>query len=609
MNKPFFPAEAGTAYTPPSTPWLLRGRIALLIVGLLWLEYVMVSLVWNWGSFATLSYRDPDDAMRMVQVRDFLAGQSWFDVSQHRVNPPHGGPMHWSRLVDMPIAGLVLALRPLVGAATAEIIASITVPFATLGVICLGLYRGLRNFLGVHRAVLSVALLVTCVPILVQVAPLRIDHHGWQIAMAALVLMGLLYENPRAGGWTMGLAMAMWLHISSEGLPFAALTGGILGLLYIARSQEWPRLIRYAGILAIGSPLLLLGTRGWTAGLEVHCDSMSPVYVAPLALLFPLLWAGKMVAGDTSMVRRTAPLAIGGIAAATLFLGSAGPCLAGPFETMDPLVYDIWYKGVLEGLPIWQQDWATRGVILLPSLFGIAGIALALRDETETRRRTIWFCLLALATGGLALAILVMRAMSFAHLFVLPGLAVLIARIYPRIAALSFMPARVILTVALCVLSPAGLILIGQLGGDALAGEKTEEEKPAAPAKSCTDASQVAALNAVPNATIFAPLDIGPAMLQRTGHSVIGTAHHRNIEGMTKVIRAFVSDPATARPIITGTSASYLLICQGLGEVKRYTKVEPNGLAAQLAGGKVPTWLKPVPVSNMETMRLYKIIR
>ena len=50
---------------------------------------------------------DTDDAMRLVQVRDLLAGQGWFDMVQHRLMPPEGASMHWSRLVDAPLAALI----------------------------------------------------------------------------------------------------------------------------------------------------------------------------------------------------------------------------------------------------------------------------------------------------------------------------------------------------------------------------------------------------------------------------------------------------------------------------------------------------------------------
>ena len=108
-------------------------RRAALWAGLAWLTCCVVLIWLAHGRFSTLAFRDPDDAMRLVQVRDWLAGQFFFDVSQHRVNPPHGGPMHWSRIVDMPIAGLILLLRPLLGAASAELIACIAVPLLLLG--------------------------------------------------------------------------------------------------------------------------------------------------------------------------------------------------------------------------------------------------------------------------------------------------------------------------------------------------------------------------------------------------------------------------------------------------------------------------------------------
>src|SRR6185437_16365893 len=61
-----------------------------------------------------------DDAMRLVEVRDLIAGQGWFDLVQHRLDPP-GLAMHWSRVVDAPLAGLILLLRPLLGGHGAEL--------------------------------------------------------------------------------------------------------------------------------------------------------------------------------------------------------------------------------------------------------------------------------------------------------------------------------------------------------------------------------------------------------------------------------------------------------------------------------------------------------
>ena len=76
---------------------------------------------------------DTDDNLRMGQVRALLGGQGWFDLRQHRFDPAHGGAnIHWSRLVDLPLAGLILLLKPLVGGADAERIAVAIAPLLPL---------------------------------------------------------------------------------------------------------------------------------------------------------------------------------------------------------------------------------------------------------------------------------------------------------------------------------------------------------------------------------------------------------------------------------------------------------------------------------------------
>src|ERR1700733_7693691 len=52
-----------------------------------------------------------DNAMQLAATRDLLAGQSWFDTAQWRMNAPYGLPMHWSHLVDACLASLILFFR------------------------------------------------------------------------------------------------------------------------------------------------------------------------------------------------------------------------------------------------------------------------------------------------------------------------------------------------------------------------------------------------------------------------------------------------------------------------------------------------------------------
>jgi hypothetical protein len=106
---------------------------------------------------------------------------------------------------------------------------------------------------------------------------------------------------------------------------------------------------------------------------------------------------------------------------------------------------------------------------------------------------------------------------------------------------------------------------------------------------------------------MFAPLDLGPDILIQTRHGVIGTAHHRNAAGITAVIEGFVDTPDQARAVIGRTSARYVVTCDGLTEYALYGKDNASGLAAQLALGKAPVWLEPLPAKA--PLHIYRIRR
>jgi hypothetical protein len=91
-----------------------------LLVVLVWLGFCAWFIFNKWAEIRFFALGDTDDNMRMMQVRGLLHGQGWFDLRQHRMNPPFGANIHWSRLVDLPIAGLILGLRPLLGGPAAE---------------------------------------------------------------------------------------------------------------------------------------------------------------------------------------------------------------------------------------------------------------------------------------------------------------------------------------------------------------------------------------------------------------------------------------------------------------------------------------------------------
>lgn len=584
------------------TSWI--GRRAWLAI-LAWLICCVVMLWLHRQQFVALDFYDPDDALRLQQVRDWLGGQPFFDVSQHRINPPVGGPMHWSRVVDIPIAALILLLRPLIGPALAETMACAAVPLLLLGGTCWALYRATGRFDGRGVSLTAVVLLVATPTILVQFTPFRIDHHGWQIWMAAITLAGAFARDPRRGGVICGLALALWLQISSEGLPYAALFAGMLSLRFLIGEEHRTRLVAFASTVGIGALTLLALTKGGAASFETHCDSLSAAYVWPLAIYSLATLAAAGVIRASGFSRRLWIVLIGSGAAVAVFLIVGGQCLSGdPFQALGPFAYKHWYLQVIEGRPIWDQDLPKQGLILLPGLIGLTGSLLAARHAAHgSDERANWLWLTLLLAGAMAIAVMVMRAMSVAHLMALPGCAWLILHMFRRVQGSSSAVVRVFGSAALVIPTPVGACALWAMA-------TAKADAPSTKEASCGTVAALAPLKALAPATLFAPLDIGPAILINTPHSVIATAHHRNAASIALVLKGFMAPPAQARTIIgglrSGRGVDYVIACDSLNEFRYYGKVSPDGLAGQLSRGRYPGWLQPVPSTG--PLKIYRVI-
>src|SRR5260370_3100474 len=88
-------------------PWLLFG----VLLGLAWAVTAGILFVDRWPEMGQRMF-DADDAMRLVQVREFLSGRGWFDLHETRLNPPAGYDTHWSRLVAAGLAGPLSVFPP-----------------------------------------------------------------------------------------------------------------------------------------------------------------------------------------------------------------------------------------------------------------------------------------------------------------------------------------------------------------------------------------------------------------------------------------------------------------------------------------------------------------
>ena len=548
----------------------------------------------NLPAVLALRFPDPDDTLRLVQVRDLLAGQGWYDMVQHRVDPAQGGvAMHWSRLVDIPLAGVMLGLRPVLGAQGAEIAALMLVPLVTLAAALLLVARVAWERLGREATVLACLMVAMSVPLVSQIRPMRIDHHGWQIVAALLALQGVMTRHARAGGWISGAALAVGLSISLEALPLTALFGALGAWRWLRGGETKFWLVHFAQALAAVSLACFAATR--LGDLAQHCDAVSPVHLAmfvwaALALSALGLWRAApwqvLVAG----------FAVTGAGALAIFLGIAPQCRAGSFDMIDPLVHRLWYDQVAEGLPVWKQDWTMALQTVIPPLFGL-GACVALIRRKVGDERVWWQEYTLLLAGALAIAMLVTRAGAVAGALAAVPLAWLVGEWLfalregktwdRRLAALA--------GIVLALVPSAPITLYGMVpqssgSGGAQAGVAAGPQR----VSSCDVRRNAGVLQGLPRGTILAPLDIGPELLLATPDSVLATGHHRGARAMHQVIAAFTGSDAQLRGIIAENRIAYVALCPDISEPQIYAREAPQGLAARLLAGKAPAWLAPV---------------
>jgi hypothetical protein len=591
----FLPRTSGGS---ARTPWLLLAGM--------WALCVTATLFLYRAEIAQMIFMDTDDAMRLQQVRDWIGGQGWFDVSQHRINPPVGGPMHWSRLVDLPLVTIILLTRPLIGQQAAEILACTIVPLLTLAALNLAVFRVARLVTTPHIALLAVALLLMTPTIMIQFMPTRIDHHGWQILMATIALGGAITPDRRHGGLIAGLAIATWLQISTEGLPYAALFGGLFVLRQAIDAQEGARLTGFATMLGAAALFLIIATHGPSMLDQVQCDALSAVYSWPLAMFALIILIGARLPQGRSFWKRLIVPAIGAIAALGILLWLGADCLtAGPFHQLTPMAHQHWYMRVMEGRPLWEQAPAMMGVSLMPSLIGTGATIAAAWNARDAQARTTWLVMLVALLGALIVSVMVLRTMSVTHVFALPGIAWMIVTLFQRIQTQRRAPVRILLSTLLILLTP-----VGAASAWASLAEVTE---PTTVSKkdNCRTPAALARLHQLPPSLLFAPLDIGPDILVHSSHSVVGTGHHRNVIGINAVTHAFLSSPDAAlvdiMSVKAGRGADYLVTCARMTEMLLYIQSAPNGLAAQLAHNNVPDWLTPLPGKG--PLRIYRVRR
>ncbi|MDB5737585.1 MAG: hypothetical protein JWO65_1253 [Sphingomonas bacterium] len=612
-------ASDGTITDPAARPTdrfehFVAERWRLLTL-LFWIGTAIALLVMKWAGIHWFALGDTDDNMRFDQVRDWLNGQGWYDLRQYRLNPPMGFSIHWSRLVDLPLAAMMVVLTPILGAATADRVAVAVAPMLPMLPAFLAMSLTVRRLVNPIAYPMALAILVCAGATLGMWTPLRIDHHGWQLAFLMITVMGLTDPDPRRSGIIVAVSSALSLTIGLELLPYCVFAGAAIALHWAWDRTRARRMGAYGIALAATTTVCFLVFASNDNWHEV-CDALSPVWLTAVAV-GALLLAGLSFLPVENRWARLALVTAAGAVTVAVYAISFPHCFGHRLEGVSPELDQMWLSHVREARPIYRH--ATNFMletIALPIAGAIGGL-IALWRLRGTRAGAEWLPIILFGIFAGLLLLWQARTGPSAQMLAVPGATYLAVLAMGRAEGSRWMLLRVagpVLAFLLC----SGLAV--DYIADNLPAKKPALNKatgkPGKPKpdltalanRRCPTIPALAPIGKLPAAIFLTHVDLGPRLITLTHHSAIAGPYHRNGEAILDVEHAFRGTPDVAHAVVLKHRASYVLICPHLSEATIYESEAPGGFYTKLAQGLVPAWLVRMPLPDKSPYILFKVI-
>lgn len=552
-------------------------------------------------------FADTDDAMRIVVVQDFIRGQGWYDLVQHRLNAPFGAEVHWSRLVDLPLAGLLLALTPILGEPAALVVTGTLWPLLLVGAV---LYLSARLCLELvgREAVLPALVLPVLNPaILAEFTPGRVDHHNVVIVLTLAMLTCAVISLKRPNrAWLAGAAGATALAVAIESLPLVIAVVVAYGLAFVVDPGHRRAMRDFGLSLGLFTALHLALARPPSRWFEAACDMLSPVFALGALAIGAALLLVSVLPLRTPLLRLVALAIVGAVAAASV-VGLYPQCLAGPYGALDPWLQTRWIAAISEAKP-WHRSLVDLPpytvAVGVPALLGMAvGAVILVRTRLKRVDWLVTFTVLVFSS------LVMLAQVRGARLAVLPAIPFAASLIVSARAAFLARPGFWRGTGLIGSWLAFSGIMLALAVGVVLQLVPADRSKTVLAARAskapCLAPSAFPELRSWSPARLMVPIDLGSHVLLETPHSVVAAPYHRNEAGILDTFRFFNGALEEARAIADARGIDYVVTCPALPEMNGIDLGVEDTLLDRLASGDLPDWLEDVPTAG--PLRVLKV--
>ena len=579
------------------TLWITATGVWLLI---------FVQLLYSNFTALDLRLGDTDDAMRLVELRTYLAGAGWFDMNLPRVSPPDGLLSHWSRLIDAGMAGIFHFFSLFVTAGDAEKLTRAVWPVLWIAPTMAGTIAIAIRIGGRIAAWPVLVFSVLATPGHVLFTPGRIDHHNVQIALAVLSIAAALWVGKnRYAPYAAGFLVAAMLAIGLENIPLTVMTGLIVVGHFILYEKTGNDLAKFGLSMALFVVLAFVVSVPPARWLVTYCDVIAINFAVPMFIGgLGLGMVGLFLANRASILLKVLTIAGVGVIAFGFFYMLDPACIKGPFAHIDPRIRPIWLDHVSEAVSVFttldRRGISALAVVCFPALATVSAIAVSIFSR-QGKSFAFWSYFLTLLVSCIIM-FSVIRTYPYAIWLAMPVVAVAVSLIWKR-----FKIENPFLRICTAVaFSPLVVVLLFVLITKA-AGLSKPSASAAATQDACLETASYSSLARLPTGLVAAAINLGPAIIANTPHSVLAAPYHRLSSGITDSYAIFTSPPAKAARLTAVRKVDYIVFCKTSRPGGSQSTFASNALWNDLKNGKSPAWLELVKATSNDAFQVYKV--
>ena len=580
---------------------------------------------------------DPDDYMYLTQMIDWLNGQGWYDNIQHRMNPPTGVPIHFSRFAMLPMAIVTLALHHLgLGWRGAATVMAFFEPLVLFGLLFITMKWIAEAFMSASWSGVSAFVTLFATGMTFMFMPGHVDHHNMIIVIVAFALGCILrmIQNPEQLRWGVyaGLALAFGLMVALEILPWLLVIAVFIGLWAMVRGGNAARSSMIFGItLYLASLVFLALTRPPQGWREPDVLTYSVVYVF-LTGGIALSFVGVGITARAPLWARFTVGSLLGLASGLVFLHYFPALVTGPYGGMDPELAEQILGEIDEAQPLTEIDHSVFA-LLYHTAGAVIGLGAAMAFWRRARReetRWLWGAVMTLLASSLVLTVFYQRRFTgMMGMFSIVPLTALLAQGWEWIGCHYEGRRKIWAEIFLVLLvGPLPSVFFTALvdGRAFNTGVFLFPVDNALGHNPC-DTYILEKILRDPHIygdkprLIMSSMGLGPELLFRTPHQILAAPFHMNVTGNIDATR-FFSTPYTteAEAIARRRGVDLVVSCRYIPEIYLRSPISASirggekpkdfapHLVEQLVTNRPPAWLKQVNFKGLDNFVIYEVL-